>query len=221
MEIYGFLWRPDPTQRYNSWELHKRLQGTLSLPWLVGGDFNEILFNSEKRGGPDNSASVMLDFQETLSTCRLRDLGWTGNKYTWSNRREPNFLVEERLDRYVASLESEYLFTGARVSNITTVGSDHSPIIVDVIRLSQVSKNVKWGKQFHFEEFWTEHPDCRDEIVNAWQGNVAFGTKVHCCRENLKKWSKRKFGQEKPKLEELHCMLENLNSGPKTDATVP
>lgn len=100
----------------------------------------------KKRGGPDNSALVMLEFQETLTMWGLRDLGWTRSKYTWSNKRDPDFLVEERLDRYAASLEWEGLFIGARVTNIMAVGSDHSPIITDAIRLSQGSRNVKWDK---------------------------------------------------------------------------
>lgn len=41
-----------------------------SLPWLVGGDYNEILFDSGKKGGTDKSASTLLDFHETLNKAK-------------------------------------------------------------------------------------------------------------------------------------------------------
>lgn len=40
---------PDPSQRIQSWRLLRRLKDANTLPWLVGGDMNEILYNTVKR----------------------------------------------------------------------------------------------------------------------------------------------------------------------------
>lgn len=50
----GFYGNPDQSMRKHSWNLLRRLAGVeefRNLPWVVGGDFNEILHQAEKRGG--------------------------------------------------------------------------------------------------------------------------------------------------------------------------
>lgn len=50
----GFYGNPDKSLRIFSWELLKRRsldKSVNDLPWLIGGDFNEILYNSDKVGG--------------------------------------------------------------------------------------------------------------------------------------------------------------------------
>ena len=64
----GFYGNPVTEQRKFSWQLLVKL-GSIpelsQLPWLVGGDFNEILFDSEKRGGRSRMFQQMRDFQES------------------------------------------------------------------------------------------------------------------------------------------------------------
>ena len=46
----GFYGHPISSQRIHGWTLLRRLASMASLPWIVGGDFNEILTISEKVG---------------------------------------------------------------------------------------------------------------------------------------------------------------------------
>ena len=45
----------------------------------------------------------MMAFRESLSDCSLRDLGYRGSDFNWSNWRENGALVWVRLDRCVAN----------------------------------------------------------------------------------------------------------------------
>lgn len=67
--FYGFS---EQNLRYRSWDLLRDLQGRSSLPWVVGGDFNEILADVEKSGGGARSPGLMNAFREVFSDCGLR-----------------------------------------------------------------------------------------------------------------------------------------------------
>ena len=61
----------------------------------------------------------------------LSDSGSTGYPHTWTNRREEG-LVQERLDRFVASSSwKDSVYRAVSVTNIDAWGSDHSPILVE------------------------------------------------------------------------------------------
>lgn len=60
---------------------------TYNGPWIVGGDFNDILSSIEKFGGcPINNtrADLLLNY---FNYCNLIELGYRCSKYTWTNKR--------------------------------------------------------------------------------------------------------------------------------------
>lgn len=130
---------PDPRLTANSWELLKRLSDVNNSAWLVRGDLNEILFNSEKRVGPPKSATAMNEFHEVMNDCGLRDLGYIGNKFTWSNKRGKDSFIGLWLDRFLASYKWEIRFNSSHIRNFSTVGSDHSPILLEINSLFALS----------------------------------------------------------------------------------
>ena len=67
------------------------------------GDFNEILTHDEKVGGRPRGDYLMNNFRNALEEGGLSDLGWEGDKYTWSNRHDNETFIKERLDRVVAN----------------------------------------------------------------------------------------------------------------------
>ncbi|XP_073152537.1 uncharacterized protein [Henckelia pumila] len=87
----GFYGNPEASFHSSSWELLRRIYGIhelQQLPWLVGGDFNEILFESEKMGGLVRPLPQMKDFADALVDCGLQDLSCIGDPFTWSNKRK-------------------------------------------------------------------------------------------------------------------------------------
>ena len=97
-------------QRCHGWTLLKRLAGMSSLPWLVGGDFNEILRLYKKLGGKIHQDYQMKDFRRALKASELRDLGFAGPSFTWSNHQDGSQLIQEHLDRYVSNAAWRVLF---------------------------------------------------------------------------------------------------------------
>ncbi|KAL6176485.1 hypothetical protein ACLB2K_053118 [Fragaria x ananassa] len=57
--LTGFYGYPAATDRHLSWDLLRELADHSSLPWVIIGDFNEIVLDSEKDGGvPRNSTQM-------------------------------------------------------------------------------------------------------------------------------------------------------------------
>lgn len=55
------------------------LSTSISLPWLVGGDFNAILAEDEKLGPPEARA-LSDDFHDAILSANLLDAGFQGSK---------------------------------------------------------------------------------------------------------------------------------------------
>ena len=88
----------------------KRLSQGRLLPWMYAGHFNEILFPNEKKGKHEKNQQQIKEFQDAVEFAELRDLGFTGPAYTWSNGRRGVEFIWERLDRTLANDQWRNLF---------------------------------------------------------------------------------------------------------------
>ena len=79
----SFYGAPKTQHHMESWNLLQDLNNRFSVPWLCGGDFNELLKSHEKLGGRLRPYGQMQKFREALDECGLFDLGFVGNKFTW------------------------------------------------------------------------------------------------------------------------------------------
>lgn len=81
-DFYGHL---DTSRREETWNLLQHLQPEVGIPWLVGGDFNEIVQNQDKHGGDLRHGTQMQQFRNVLDCCSLQDFGFEGNIFMWCN----------------------------------------------------------------------------------------------------------------------------------------
>ncbi|KAL5574982.1 hypothetical protein UlMin_016681 [Ulmus minor] len=123
----------------HSWDLLKRLGDCHSLPWLCGGDLNEILFDYEKSGGGNRAPSLMQNFRECLDHCGLADLGYRGPHFTWYRGNNNSNLIQEKLDRMLGNQSWLHLFPNSVVCHLRFRGSDHRPLLkeLDVLRYKE------------------------------------------------------------------------------------
>ncbi|XP_024195622.1 uncharacterized protein LOC112198734 [Rosa chinensis] len=123
--LFGFYGYARTAEHDKSWQLLKYLSDLDFLPWVVIGDFNEILNNGEKIDGPPKAERHMRGFREVLGYCELLDLGFQGSRETWWNSE-----THLRLDRAVCTPSWCDVFGYAKVIHLPHRKSDHVPILL-------------------------------------------------------------------------------------------
>lgn len=125
--LTGFYGHPTTAERHRTWLLLRRLSEESSLPWVVVGDFNELLHSDEKVGGVLRREGQMQLFRDALSYSDLFDLGFSGSPFTWQTTG-----IKSRIDRAVASPSWSDIFQHSRVLHLPPIHGDHVPILLGV-----------------------------------------------------------------------------------------
>jgi endonuclease/exonuclease/phosphatase family metal-dependent hydrolase len=127
LEIMGIYGPADHSHSHTFLaEISNKINNTES-PMLVGGDFNLIRSGTDKNNDNINWARVDM-FNEAIGEWALREIPRTGARYIWSNRQlNP---VRSVLDRVFISPDLEPTFPLCTVTAETSLGSDHTPLIL-------------------------------------------------------------------------------------------
>lgn len=158
----------------------------------------------------------MQGFRDAIEGCGLKDLGYSGYKFTWSNKYGDNF-IEERLDRALATDEWLDLYPSFVVNSIIWDYSDHSPIIVRAHNNLGFAVHDFLGdaKPFRFEAKWLHVKDFRAVVDSAWSSadRSTLGSwtdKIKSCGRILDKWGKNTFKHMHSRLRWLLKRLKYL-----------
>ncbi|XP_030505207.2 uncharacterized protein LOC115720191 [Cannabis sativa] len=203
--VYG---EPNRNRRERTWNLLRTLAGSSSLPWCVIGDVNNILSQEDKKGGQPYPGWLLEGFQKALTDCHLFDLDLTGYPFTWEKSRGTTLWVEIRLDRAMFTEAGTLLFQGAKLFNLETSTSDHSPLFLEPIFVEQTSTNYR----FRFENAWLKEPMCFQIVEDSWQ-RVGVGrilNKLNVCADALSQWGKEITGNFKRRIRECNPEMKLL-----------
>lgn len=231
VEKDGFRWRftgiygePASDKKERTWKLLRILNQQMSLPWLCAGDFNEILYGHEKKGGPARAQNLMGTFRSTLADCGLRDLGYVGDKFTWRNHsHSASNYVKERLDRAVANRSWCMRFPGFKVLNGDPRHSDHRPVTI-LLNKGYTSYRTGGANNFRFEAKWLEE-ECETIVQNAWstavlQGRNKISERLRNVSHDLKDWNHNILGNLEKRIKQIKTELEGVRRGDITQEKV-
>ena len=146
--LMGFYGNPNTSLRMESWRLLSSLCDGSGLPWLVIGDFNEIFCASEKEGGAQRPNQQMVRFKNAINYCGLREVEFIGLKFIWIYQKKDGSQIKDRLDRALVSSDWAMKFPSAKLYHKSTLGYDHSPIL---LQLSTMKKERRAKRIFKFE----------------------------------------------------------------------
>ncbi|GMI95249.1 hypothetical protein HRI_003194200 [Hibiscus trionum] len=161
--MYGTCHR---SNKREDWDLLDMLKTKSDLPWLVGGDLNDILDLSEKEGGRRKPRVEMEEFKDALLRNGLWDLkpdiGW----FTWHSGTNAANLVKERLDRFVASIAWIQHYGRGQVHSIHSPWSNHHYLILDTE--PNTGRGRRHMDQFRFENCWADEDACLETVKDCW-----------------------------------------------------
>ncbi|XP_016669937.1 uncharacterized protein [Gossypium hirsutum] len=193
--------------RNESWDLLKNLRNAEELPWFVCGDFNEIMYGHEKRGGLPREERHMDAFRTLLTDCHLVDVGYIGNWFTWKRGNLPETNIQERLDRGVTNEDWLSLFLDAIIQHLPHSFSDHCPLLINKKR----EDNERPKRSFKFEAWWVLEESFAEEVRYIWDNSTGeLVQKLEKVSIGLTRWASQIRRSRKIKKEMLTARLVEL-----------
>jgi hypothetical protein len=208
--IYG---EPRAHDRHIMWELIRRIKPRSQAPWVMIGDFNEALWQSEHFSSTKRTEPHMRYFREILSHCDLHDLSYVGQPWTFSNKQAAGKNVKVRLDHAVASPSWMSWFPTASLWHISSSRSDHCPIFLDA---DDENKGMAHQHIDRYQMMWEREESLYDEVKNAWKETGAMQNLGHVRNSlkgvmtSLKRWSQAKFGVVSKEIKKIRKRMEEL-----------
>ncbi|XP_074322969.1 uncharacterized protein LOC141659929 [Apium graveolens] len=99
--FYGY---PERSRRRGSWDFIRSLAALSHLPWCIFGDFNDLMYASDKMGNNSYPQYLLEGFRASIEDCNLIEIDLEGGQFIWEKSRGTTRWVRERLDRAFVSL---------------------------------------------------------------------------------------------------------------------
>ena len=181
---FCLVYAPNSQQeRLLVWNQLRAIKVSMNIPWVVMGDFNEVLYLSERRGA-ELITQGMRDFQNFVLDLQLNDID-VGVNYTWFRRN-----AASKIDRVFIDKELLEGFPSIKAYCKGRMFSDHLPIIL-------CTTQSKWGPvPFRAFDFWLEEPSFLKTFQSEWVKllDVPLEKKLKLIKKPLKEWNRNVLG---------------------------
>uniref|UniRef100_A0A803QP78 CCHC-type domain-containing protein n=1 Tax=Cannabis sativa TaxID=3483 RepID=A0A803QP78_CANSA len=174
--IYGFN---DEQKREELWGDLERLAAGIHEPWIILGDFNEIMFANERIGRKaQNNPSPRL--RDCMEACDMSDLKYSGSFFTWNNKQKPEDRIFSKIDRAMVNSRWSCAMPDSEAVFLPELSFDHSPILVSIIgdvngtkmfkvvsKLKRLKLTLKKINQEGFSEIQKADLMAKNELIAA------------------------------------------------------
>ncbi|CAJ2673329.1 unnamed protein product [Trifolium pratense] len=198
------------------WNDLQSIAQNMKDPWLVAGDFNDIVCAEEKKGGAAASGRKCKIFKTRIDACSLIDIGAMGPKFTW---RGPKYhggqRIYERLDRALCNGQWRLLFPDGYVKVLTRLDfSDHHPILISPKEVPHPSA----PRQFKFESAWLLEEEYDSMLRQCWNSDSTVIENLTNAEREIKAWRFHSIDDVLYKKRELMARIKGtqrrLQTGP-------
>ncbi|KAG7537667.1 Ribonuclease H domain [Arabidopsis suecica] len=211
--IYGL---PQTEIRASFWDSVSLMGANRSGPWLLSGDFNDTLDNSEKVGGPARCEGSFIPFRSFVAQNGLWDVKHSGNHFSWRGWRY-DYFIKSRLDRSLANCSWFEAFPAGRCEYLRFEGSDHRPLVTFLDDSIRKNKGA-----FRFDRRLTDNEEIRCIVDQAWKSHQEDSVlgKLNRCRAQIIKWTKAQNANSSKLIKEAQEALEGALSASSPDQSL-
>ncbi|KAJ1377672.1 Endonuclease/exonuclease/phosphatase superfamily [Sesbania bispinosa] len=164
------------------WADLKTLFISVDLPWLVMGDINAILHESEKAGGGEVIRTSLEEFRIVFLFVVF--LIWDSKALLSLGRNG----FRERLDRGVCNSLWRFRF---QITHLPSLKSDHHPILM---RLNLDSHHFPVQRPFRFLASWMSHSSFVNLVKDIWDTNNHWSLACSEFQLQASRWNREVFG---------------------------
>ncbi|XP_062080589.1 uncharacterized protein LOC133785357 [Humulus lupulus] len=122
-------------------------------PWIVMGDFNDILAKEERICNRVRY-KTSTDFMDCVANCKLEDVKYSGNFYTWCNKQHGEDRIYSKIDRVLANQAWQSLFPEAETVFVNDGLFDHTPAVLTVYAKVPCGRKPEYGNKV--AEIWKQ-----------------------------------------------------------------
>lgn len=202
---YGF---PERSKRREAWRLIQRLANISDIPWCIWGDFNDLLFATDKKGLNAHPQYLLVGFGKVIENCQLAEITLKGGKFTWEKGRNTNAWIREKLDRGFATASWMAKFPACSLKVVQAPVSDHQPIILELLNTEISRKEFR----FRFENIWLKEPNFIRDVAEIWTSIpvIHLLPKIVEITSFMARWGRSFFHKFREKIRNHKRRLEEL-----------
>ena len=118
------------------------------------------------------------------------DIGFSGPRFTWTNRRDLHGLIQERIDRFFVNPSWCLLYPEAKVVHLTRCHSDHCPVLLEM----QPRGGGGRIRPFKFQTCWLSDPSFPAIVSRSWSHSERLVDAISKLTDEATRWNRMHFG---------------------------
>lgn len=181
---------PRSEERCILWNNLTKVAKLHNKPWIMARDVNEPLVQEDKFGGRGVSVNRSLALKDCLDLCSMVDMGFSGPRYTWTNKRNVSKLILERIDRFFRNPDWCVLYPDAKVTYLPRCHFDHCLVLMGTLPFRTIHLN----RPFRFQEFWLSDMSFPNVVSSAWSCNRNLAESIEVFSKEATLWNRNHFG---------------------------
>ncbi|XP_019167808.1 PREDICTED: uncharacterized protein LOC109163513 [Ipomoea nil] len=161
LRFTGYYGYPEGHRQREAWRMLRQLAGESLLPWVIMGDYNDLMYQADKRGHAPHPPWQINSFRETIADCGLREMPFDGAQLTWTRSRGRPNMVQEKLDRIFVSHELFSDLREDRCREIVVRSWDDAAGRDVLTKLQWCGRDIwRWGRNYN-KDFMRRIESCK------------------------------------------------------------
>lgn len=129
------------------------------------------------------------------------DIGFSGPRFTWTNKRKLQALIQERIDRFFVNASWCLLYPDAKVVHLTRCNSHHCPVMLNMLPTAPTLK---------FQTYWLTDPTFPKVVSQAWRMPNDLEEVIDNFTKEDSAWNKLHFGNIFSKKKNIKTRLNGI-----------